>query len=160
LRNDRAYRPRLMAEARNLLLNMLRCDLPLVAAIKGPAIGVGCTIALATDVLVMSPTSYPADPHVSSGIVAGDGGALLLPLLVGLPPRPSSPLYGSTDRCRHGPAGGPGLRHRAGGRVAAAGARNRRKSSPPSHPKRCGTPSEPSTCTYFSRAWCISSSDP
>ena len=85
LRNDRAYRRRRMAEARNLLLNMLRCELPLVAAVNGPAVGVGCTIALAADVLVMSPTSYLADPHVSSGIVAGDGGALLLPLLVGLP---------------------------------------------------------------------------
>jgi enoyl-CoA hydratase len=85
LRNDRAYRRRRMTEARNLLLNMLRCELPVVAAINGPAIGVGCTIALATDVLIMTPTSYLADPHVSSGIVAGDGGALLLPLLVGLP---------------------------------------------------------------------------
>src|SRR5690606_33175576 len=57
---------------------------PLVSAVNGPAVGLGCSIALLSDFLVMGKSSYLADPHVAVGLVAGDGGAAMLPLLIGL----------------------------------------------------------------------------
>src|SRR3546814_20032941 len=47
------------------------------------AIGLGATIALMCDVIFASDTARFADPHVRAGIVAGDGGAIIWPQLVG-----------------------------------------------------------------------------
>jgi enoyl-CoA hydratase len=44
----------------------------------------GCSIALLSDLLVMGENSYLADPHVAVGLTAGDGGAAMLPLLIGM----------------------------------------------------------------------------
>ena len=44
----------------------------------------GCSIALLSDFLVMGESSYLADPMSPVGLVAGDGGAAMLPLLIGL----------------------------------------------------------------------------
>jgi enoyl-CoA hydratase/carnithine racemase len=85
LANDRRYRRGRMAEARELIRNMLYCELPIVAAVNGPAMGVGCSMVLACDLVLMAEDAYLADPHVSAGIVAGDGGAALLPELLPLP---------------------------------------------------------------------------
>jgi enoyl-CoA hydratase len=54
-----------------------------IAAINGPAIGLGASIALLCDVIIMADTATIADPHVRVGIVAGDGGTAIWPLLVG-----------------------------------------------------------------------------
>jgi enoyl-CoA hydratase len=51
--------------------------------VRGPAVGLGCTIALFCDVIFASDTARFADPHVRVGIVAGDGGAVIWPQLVG-----------------------------------------------------------------------------
>jgi enoyl-CoA hydratase len=85
LANDRRYRRRRMIEARQLILNMLRCELPIIAAVNGAAVGVGCSIVMACDVVLMAPDAYLSDPHVMAGIVAGDGGAALMPELLPLP---------------------------------------------------------------------------
>jgi enoyl-CoA hydratase len=47
-------------------------------------VGLGCSIALLSDLLVMGENSYLADPHVAIGLTAGDGGAAMLPLLIGM----------------------------------------------------------------------------
>jgi enoyl-CoA hydratase len=85
LANDRRYRRRRLAEARELILNMLRCELPIIAAVNGPAVGVGCSMVLACDLVVMAENAYISDPHVNAGIVAGDGGAALAPEVLPLP---------------------------------------------------------------------------
>jgi len=54
-----------------------------VAAVNGPAIGLGASIALFCDVILMADDATLADPHVKVGIVAGDGGAVIWPLAVG-----------------------------------------------------------------------------
>ncbi len=54
-----------------------------MCALNGPAVGLGASIALLCDVVVMADTATIADPHVSVGLVAGDGGAAIWPLLVG-----------------------------------------------------------------------------
>ena len=56
---------------------------PIITAINGHAVGLGATLALGGDITVMSATARIGDPHVKVGLVAGDGGAVLWPLLVG-----------------------------------------------------------------------------
>lgn len=56
---------------------------PTIAIVDGPAVGFGATIALTCDVVYASERSTFADPHVQMGLVAGDGGGVLWPLLLG-----------------------------------------------------------------------------
>lgn len=71
-----------MREARALTDEMLRCHLPVVAAVNGPAVGLGCSVAIMSDLVLIADTAFMADPHVSVGLVAADGGAVLWPLLM------------------------------------------------------------------------------
>lgn len=82
---DRTWRHQKMWEARAILYDMLRCPVPIVAAVNGPAIGLGLSLALCCDYMVMADGAYLLDPHVPTGLVAGDGGAALLPALLPLP---------------------------------------------------------------------------
>jgi enoyl-CoA hydratase len=72
-------------QARRLLLEMLDFPLPLIAAVNGPAVGLGCTLAVSCDLLVIAEDAYLADPHVAIGLTAGDGGAATWPLLMSMP---------------------------------------------------------------------------
>jgi enoyl-CoA hydratase len=69
--------------ARQIVNNMLDCEKPIVCGVNGHAIGLGATIAVLSDVIVASETAKIADTHVKIGLVAGDGGAAIWPLLVG-----------------------------------------------------------------------------
>lgn len=84
VQRDRAFRERNVDEARQIITGMVRCPLPVIAAVNGPAVGLGCNLALLSDLVLIADDAYIADPHVQVGLVAGDGGALVLPLLVGL----------------------------------------------------------------------------
>lgn len=75
---------RMTAEGRDILLGMVECDTPIVARINGHAIGLGASLALAADMAIMKDSAKFGDSHVAVGLVAGDGGALLWPLMVGL----------------------------------------------------------------------------
>ncbi len=74
----------MMQEARRIVDNLLDCEKPIVAAVNGAAAGLGATIALLCDVVVASRNARIGDPHVKMGITAGDGGAVIWPLLVGV----------------------------------------------------------------------------
>jgi enoyl-CoA hydratase len=78
--NDRALRRDVIAEGRELVLNMVRCRVPVVAAVNGPAVGLGCSVIALSDVVYMAESSYLSDPHVTVGLVAADGGPLIWPL--------------------------------------------------------------------------------
>jgi enoyl-CoA hydratase len=73
----------LRLDARQLIWDLLDVELPIVCAINGPAVGLGASIALLCDVVVMADNATILDPHVKVGIVAGDGGTAIWPLLVG-----------------------------------------------------------------------------
>jgi enoyl-CoA hydratase len=83
VQRDAAFRERNVDEARRIITGMLRCPLPIIAAVNGPAVGLGSSLALLSDLVLMAQDAYISDPHVRVGLVAGDGGALLLPLIVG-----------------------------------------------------------------------------
>jgi len=57
---------------------------PIVAAVQGPAIGLGATVALMCDVVVAARAAKLADTHVKIGLVAGDGGCLVWPQAAGM----------------------------------------------------------------------------
>ena len=75
--------PRVNRRGWHLVHRMLEIEKPIVAMVNGPAIGLGLTIALLCDSVVMADDATIGDPHVNLGLVAGDGAAVVLPLLIG-----------------------------------------------------------------------------
>ncbi len=69
---------------RRILNNMLWVEQPIICALNGVAAGLGTTIALFCDIIYASDQSRIGDTHVKAGLVAGDGGAVIWPLLVGV----------------------------------------------------------------------------
>ena len=63
---------------------MIGTELPVIAAVNGPAVGLGCTLATLCDVVLVADHTFLADPHVSVGLVAGDGSAVTWPFLTSL----------------------------------------------------------------------------
>ena len=82
--NDLELRRATLRLGRRLFEELINVHLPVVAAVNGPAVGLGCTIATACDAVIMSDQTFLADPHVTVALVAGDGGAVTWPLNIGL----------------------------------------------------------------------------
>jgi enoyl-CoA hydratase len=76
--------PGLMGDSATMARNILAVRQPMIAAVNGDAIGLGATLALFCDITYMADGARIGDPHVRAGIVAGDGGPVLWPLLVGV----------------------------------------------------------------------------
>jgi enoyl-CoA hydratase len=81
--DDEEMREQTIEEGRSIIRGMVRCRLPVIAAVNGPAVGLGCSIAMLCDVVLMSQNSFLADPHLRMGLVPGDGG-MVWPALTGL----------------------------------------------------------------------------
>jgi enoyl-CoA hydratase len=73
-----------IGQARRIIEGLVAMDQPVIAAVNGHAIGLGCTLALFCDITIVADEAKVGDPHVTLGLVAGDGGAVIWPLLVGL----------------------------------------------------------------------------
>jgi enoyl-CoA hydratase len=69
-----------LATGKRLVLNMVQCRPPVIAAVNGPAVGLGCSLVSLSDVVYMSAKAHLADPHVVVGLVAADGGPVTWPL--------------------------------------------------------------------------------
>jgi enoyl-CoA hydratase len=82
--NDLELRRATLRLGRRLFEELINVHLPVIAAVNGPAVGLGCTIATACDAVIMSDQTFLADPHVTVALVAGDGGAVTWPLNIGL----------------------------------------------------------------------------
>jgi len=61
-----------------------RLDVPIIAAVNGPAIGAGCDLACMCDIRIAADSAQFAESFVKLGIIPGDGGAWFLPRAVGL----------------------------------------------------------------------------
>ena len=73
----------LFIEARKIIVDLLEVQQPIIAAVNGPATGLGATLALFSDIIFAADNARIGDPHVRVGVVAGDGGAVIWPWLVG-----------------------------------------------------------------------------
>lgn len=78
-RSFRAIAP----EAKRIVTSLLDLEKPLICRLNGAAAGLGATIALMSDVIVAADTAVIGDPHIKVGLVAGDGGAIIWPQLIG-----------------------------------------------------------------------------
>jgi enoyl-CoA hydratase/carnithine racemase len=71
-------------------------DVPVVAAVNGPAIGAGCDLACLCDVRIAGESARFAESFVKVGLIPGDGGAWLLPRIVGFSKATELALTGET----------------------------------------------------------------
>lgn len=74
---------KVLREGHDIVKSMVETPQPIISCVNGHAMGLGATIALTADISFMDKTARIADPHVSIGVVAGDGGAVMWPLLIG-----------------------------------------------------------------------------
>jgi enoyl-CoA hydratase len=70
-------------EAKRIVSSLLDLEKPLICRLNGPAAGLGATLALMSDIIVAADTAVIGDPHIKVGLVAGDGGAIIWPQLIG-----------------------------------------------------------------------------
>ncbi|MEY2757057.1 MAG: short-chain-enoyl-CoA hydratase [Pseudomonadota bacterium] len=70
-------------EAKRIITSLLDLEKPILCRLNGAAAGLGATIALMCDVIIASDKAVIGDPHVKVGLVAGDGGAIIWPQLIG-----------------------------------------------------------------------------
>lgn len=59
-------------------------DVPLIAAVNGAAIGLGCDLACLADIRLASSTAVFGVTFLKVGIVPGDGGTWILPRVIGM----------------------------------------------------------------------------
>lgn len=71
-------------DGKKIVVRMVRCRVPIVAAVNGPAVGLGCSLVALSDIVFMAESAYLADPHVAVGLVAADGGPVTWPMLMSL----------------------------------------------------------------------------
>jgi enoyl-CoA hydratase len=73
----------LRLDARQMIWDLLDVELPIVCGLNGHAMGLGASIALLCDLVVVADDALIGDPHVKVGLVAGDGGTVIWPLVLG-----------------------------------------------------------------------------
>lgn len=81
---DTEYRRTSLRGAKRLMEAQAEFHKPVVAAINGPAVGLGLNVALMSDIVYIAESTFIADTHAAIGLVCGDGGAVFWPLLMGL----------------------------------------------------------------------------
>lgn len=82
IRNPRTFRD-IGWDAKRIVSTLLDIEKPVICRLNGPAAGLGATLALLCDVIIADEKARIGDPHVKVGLVAGDGGAVIWPQLVG-----------------------------------------------------------------------------
>lgn len=70
--------------ARRLIHNILKVEQPIISALNGDTIGLAANIALLCDIIIAVEDARLGDPHVHVGLVAGDSGCIIWPLLAGI----------------------------------------------------------------------------
>jgi len=81
---DHEVRMKNLREARDVVYNMINCTKPIIAAVRGPAVGGGLVCAILSDISVVSRSAKLIDGHTRLGLAAGDHAAIIWPLLCGM----------------------------------------------------------------------------
>jgi enoyl-CoA hydratase/carnithine racemase len=81
---DPEHRRISLRAARRLMDEMAAFPKPVIAAVNGPAVGLGCSVAVSCDLVLIAESAFMADTHVSIGLVCGDGGAATWPLMMSI----------------------------------------------------------------------------
>jgi enoyl-CoA hydratase len=110
MQQDPDLRNTVLNRGRSLFWSLIALEVPVIAAVNGPAVGAGATLALLCDIVLMADTAYLAEPRVSIGLAPGDGSAIVWPQLAGLPAARAYLLTG--DRISASEAHRLGLVHR------------------------------------------------
>ena len=147
LARDPALRRESLTHGRQIVAGMVACRVPVVAAVNGPAVGLGCSLVALSDIVFMAESAHLADPHVLVGLVAADGGPVTWPLLVSLQLAKEYALTG--DRIPAARAAEIGLANHvcpdARGAAAGAGLRTaHRRPAPPGGRGHQADPQPPS----------------
>jgi enoyl-CoA hydratase len=82
--DDDALREESLDDGKRIVAGMVGCRIPVIAAVNGPAVGLGCSLVALSDIVFMAESAHLADPHVLVGLVAADGGPVTWPLLTSL----------------------------------------------------------------------------
>ena len=70
-------------DAKRIVFSLIDLEKPIICRLNGAAVGLGASIALLCDIIIASEDAVIGDPHVKVGLVAGDGGAVIWPQLIG-----------------------------------------------------------------------------
>jgi enoyl-CoA hydratase len=84
LTGDADLRRETLIDGKKIVTGMVTCRVPIVAAVNGPAVGLGCSLVALSDIVYMAESAHLADPHVMLGLVAADGGPVTWPLMTSL----------------------------------------------------------------------------
>jgi enoyl-CoA hydratase len=83
LRDNPPEMYRATREAKRFITSILECDKILIAKVNGDAIGLGSTLAVFCDIIFAAEHARFGDPHNNVGLISGDGGQIMWPLLMG-----------------------------------------------------------------------------
>jgi 2-(1,2-epoxy-1,2-dihydrophenyl)acetyl-CoA isomerase len=78
-----AIRERYRRVVHRIVRSLYGLEVPLIAAVNGPAMGLGCDIAGLGDIRIASDRASFGVPFLKLGIIPGDGGSWLLPRNIG-----------------------------------------------------------------------------
>lgn len=77
-------RVRMAREVRDIVYGVIECSKPIVAAVEGTAVGAGLSVAMLSDVCIVTPDAKIIDGHTRLGVAAGDHAVMVWPILCGL----------------------------------------------------------------------------
>lgn len=83
LRDNPSLMHRTIREAKRFVFTLLDCEKPVICKINGDAIGLGTTLAFLSDIVISADHAKFGDPHNNVGLIAGDGGSVIWPQLIG-----------------------------------------------------------------------------
>lgn len=82
--DDADFARAVQENARWTIHGFIDVPIPIIAAVNGPAVGWGATLATMCDIVLMSEKSFMAEPHINIGLVVGDGISVSWPLYTSL----------------------------------------------------------------------------